>query len=75
MSKLIRLSSQRQRAKFVRREIRTQGLTVCALSDLADLAPTTCYRFTQDITQYPRMDTIVKMFGALGFDGASLRRK
>jgi len=64
----IRLTNQRQRAAFCRREERLQGLTIANLADETGLAWQTVRRFLDGYTRYPRMETVVLIFGAFGFD-------
>lgn len=75
VGKIIRLKTQIQRATFVRREIRTQGWTVNALAADADLAWTTVDRFAQEETRLPRLETVIKIFGSLGYDVVFTARK
>ena len=66
--KVIRLKTQKQRATFVRREIRMQGFNVNQVSEEAEMAWITVHNFAQEITRFPRMETVVKIFGVLGYD-------
>ncbi len=64
----IRLNSQNQRAAFCRREERMQGLTIANIADEAGLAWQTVQKFLDGVTRFPRMLTVVRIFGALGYD-------
>ena len=73
--KIIRLKTQKQRATFVRREIRVQGWNVNQLAEEAELAWMTVHNFAQEITRLPRMETVVRIFGVLGYDVVFTARK
>jgi len=73
--RIIRLKTQKQRATFVRREIRLQGWNVNQLADEAELAWMTVHNFAQEITRLPRMETVVRIFGVLGYDVVFTARK
>ncbi len=64
----IRLNSQKQRAKFADRESRMQGLSIQEIADAAGVCPPTVYKFMDGTTRFPRMETVVGIFGALGYD-------
>ena len=66
--RIIRLKTQKQRATFVRREIRAQGLTVNSVAEDAELCWTTVGRFVQEITRLPRLETVIRIFSVLGYD-------
>ncbi len=73
--RLIRLKTQKQRATFVRREVRLQGWTINSLAEDAGLCWTTVGRFAQEMTRLPRLDTVIKIFGSLGYDVVFTARK
>ena len=73
--RIIRLKTQKQRATFVRREIRSQGWNVNQLAEEAELAWMTVHNFAQEVTRLPRMETVVKIFGVLGYDVVFTARK
>ncbi len=66
--RIIRLKTQKQRATFVRREVRLHGWTINSLAEDAGLCWTTVGRFAQEMTRLPRLDTVIKIFGSLGYD-------
>ena len=73
--RIIRLKTQKQRATFVRREIRLQGWTINGVAEEANLCWTTVGRFAQEITRLPRLETVIRIFGVLGYDVVFTARK
>jgi predicted transcriptional regulator len=72
---VIRLRTQIQRARFVWREIQSQGLTCEDVADETGLCGQTVRNFVNEDTKYPRMETVVGIFGALGYDVIFSARK